>query len=418
MSLFDSFSLHSHLRTSFGPHSDLIRTSMASVEGTRRFVQRLVASGRLHPAWSSPGRRLGPLHCTPLGFGAYRLGADGLPSLKLAAELVNVFDTSSHYENESFLGPVLGESSLREEFILCTKVGHVRGEPPKGAVPIKGDDWHCIEPSFVEAEVRACKERLRTVPDIVFLHNPEYMLSARLKQQVPIADAWDEMYQALFQAFKALETLCSEGSISSGYGVSSNFLSCSFSVTGRPNLYESLVLDRVLDAASAAAGAQGLSQHRFQVAQLPLNLFESGAVLGRGAQMEGDCFMAERLGVSLLTNRPLNALPMPGVSAGDWGRSASHLQIREAKPMGAVPSLLKRVLKEVLGEGPLQQLALRVAASAPVACALNGARRPAYVEDLQAVLQAEPLTQTQVEKAMRAVRSMAEELGCDTRGLW
>ena len=25
---------------------------------------------------------------------------------------------------------------------------------------------------------------------------------------------------------------------------------------------------------------------------------------------------------------------------------------------------------------------------------------------------------TQVEKAMRAVRSMAEELGCDTRGLW
>lgn len=124
------------------------------------------------------------------------VGADGLPSLKLAAELVNVFDTSSHYENESFLGPVLGESSLREEFILCTKVGHVRGEPPKGAVPIKGDDWHCIEPSFVEAEVRACKERLGTVPDIVFLHNPEYMLSARLKQQVPIADAWDEMYQA------------------------------------------------------------------------------------------------------------------------------------------------------------------------------------------------------------------------------
>lgn len=91
--------------------------------------------------------------------------------------------------------------------------------------------------------------------------------------------------------------------------------------------------------------------------------------------------------------------------------------------MGAVPSLLKRVLKEVLGEaasqlkhqellsfrskrapfpiillsifskfrftfsrkGPLQQLALRVAASAPVACALNGARRPAYVEDFGSV---------------------------------
>ena len=29
-------------------------------------------------------------------------------------------------------------------------------------------------------------------------------------------------------------------------------------------------------------GAEGLEQHRFQVAQLPLNIFENGAVLGRG----------------------------------------------------------------------------------------------------------------------------------------
>ena len=27
-----------------------------------------------------------------------------------------------------------------------------------------------------------------------------------------------------------------------------------------------------------------------------------------------------RLGVALVTNRPLNALPLPGVSTGDWGR--------------------------------------------------------------------------------------------------
>ena len=33
-----------------------------------------------------------------------------------------------------------------------------------------------------------------------------------------------------------------------------------------------------------------------------------------GTQAEGDCSVAERLGVSLLTNRPINALPMPGIT--------------------------------------------------------------------------------------------------------
>ena len=45
--------------------------------------------------------------------------------------------------------------------------------------------------------------------------------------------------------------------------------------------YESLVLDRVVDAAASAARAEGLQKHRFQVAQLPLNAVENGAVLGR-----------------------------------------------------------------------------------------------------------------------------------------
>ena len=33
--------------------------------------------------------------------------------------------------------------------------------------------------------------------------------------------------------------------------------------------------------AASAARAEGLQKHRFQVAQLPLNAFENGAVLGR-----------------------------------------------------------------------------------------------------------------------------------------
>lgn len=37
-----------------------------------------------------------------------------------------------------------------------------------------------------------------------------------------------------------------------------------------------------------------------------------------GTQTEGDCSMAERLGVSLLSNRPINALPMPGPDLTGW----------------------------------------------------------------------------------------------------
>ncbi|CAK9056972.1 Oxalate--CoA ligase (Oxalyl-CoA synthetase) (Peroxisomal-coenzyme A synthetase) [Durusdinium trenchii] len=403
--------------------------AMATVEGTRRFVERLVRQQRLAPALAT--RRLGPLHCTALGFGAYRFpgeAKDQVPReiLQRALSSVNVIDTSSHYvsgESEREIGKFFSAVDAREEYILCTKVGHVpRGTSPKGAVPIyqrvmessAQDDLHCIEGSFVESEVRSCLERLKMKQiDFVMLHNPEYLLSARMQEKVPIADAWDEMYGALFEAFKTLERLCDEGIISCGYGVSSNFLSCLFSVTGLPNLYESLVLDRVLDAAQAAAQAENCQSCRFQVAQLPLNAWENGAVLGREAQAEGDCFMATRLGISLLTNRPINALPIPGVSSGDWGRNDKHLQLREAKPMGTTESLLKRVLTEALGEeAPLQQLALRLALSAPgSACTLNGAHRWNYLDDLEEVLTKEPFQVSQVQKAMTAARSMATELG-------
>jgi len=364
-------------------------------------------------------------------------------------------DTSSHY-SAGGAGPGAGHGSSerlvgrlvaqaveagqleREELVLCTKLGHVaRGEtPPPGAVPVGharggSDDWHSIEPGFVRQEVLASRERLGTVPDFVLLHNPEYFLTAQLQRRAPIADAWDEMYSRLKEAFVALEELCDEGAIAAGYGVSANFLSCIFSTTGRSNVYEALAVDRVVDAAAAAAKAAGRESHRLRLVQLPLNAVESGAVLGRGSVVpeaaEGDCSLAGKLGVSVVTNRPLNALPLPGVSSGDWGRNgATHLQLRDAKPMGAVESLLRRVLLEALAQGPealparsLQQLALQLALSAPsVSCCLCGARTEKYVEDVAAVLRLPPLPAEQVSRALLAVRSAAEELGCERRGLW
>ncbi|CAE8584566.1 unnamed protein product [Polarella glacialis] len=443
---------------------------MATADGTRRFLQRAVERGLLHPA---NVRHLGQpqLSCSASGFGAYRVGggdqevAHGLAMRSALRAGMNLFDTSSHYSegskassssdpashsslhgaSERLVGRVIAEAAdageaSRDELIVCTKLGHVaRGvEPPPGAVSIGthsgdagSDDWHSIEPGFVESEVHASKERLGTVPDFVLLHNPEYLLSMRLKQKVSIGDAWDEMYAALTESFKVLERLCSEGQIASGYGVSSNFLSCSFSNTGRSNVYEALVLERVVEAAAAAAKSQGSGEHRMRIAQMPLNAFESGALLGRGAVVpeaaEGDCHSAARLGVSVITNRPLHAIPIPGVSTGDWGRSGdSHLHLREVKPMGTMPSLVKRVLVEALRDGgvqmepapPLQQVALRLAISAPVSLSLIGARSERYVEDVSAVLQAEPFSGDQVKRAMLAVRTAAEELGCERRGFW
>lgn len=226
-----------------------------------------------------------------------------------------------------------------------------------------------------------------------------------------------------------------EGVIGSGYGVSGNFLSCMFSTTGRPNLYEALALDRVVDAAAAAAAATGREEHHFRLAQVPLNVIESGAVLGRGGAVpeaaEGDCDLAGRLGVGIVTNRPLNALPLPGVSAGDWGRRGPEpIQLRDKTPMGALESLLRRVLVEALypdgktatvgaGAPSLQRLALKLSLSAPgVGCSLNGMRTERYVEDAAAVLAEAPFSAEEVRKALATTRQAAEELGCEKRGLW
>jgi aryl-alcohol dehydrogenase-like predicted oxidoreductase len=435
---------------------------MATAEGTQRFLRRAVERGFLH---SSNVRPFGRTHleCSALGFGGYRVGGgkqEAQHSQAIRAALragVNLLDTSSHYSagsatsdfkghhgaSENLIGRVIAEAIAagdvaRDELIVCTKVGHVaRGStPPQGSVAVNvqaasqggGDDWHSIEPGFVEAEVRASLDRLGTPPDFVLLHNPEYFLSGQMLQQVKIAEAWDEMYERLTATFSVMERLCDEGVIASGYGVSANFLSCSFSTTGRPNLYEALAVDRVASAAADAAG--GKEQHRLRLVQLPLNAIEGGAVVGRGKIMaeaaEGDSMVADRLGLAVVTNRPLQGIPVPGISLGDWGRQGpSHLQLRDKTPMGTIEALLKRVILEAVGHEPspmpqsFQQMALRLALSGPsVASTLCGMRSEGYVDDASAVLREAPFSAEQVSKALLAARTAIQEVGGETRRYW
>jgi len=432
---------------------------MATADGTRRFLCRAVEQGLLHPA---NARKLGRsnLECAAVGFGAYRIGGgkkqtEHSQAIRAALRAgVNLIDTSSHYSSgeaglgshhgasERLIGQAIAEAiaageAAREELVVCTKVGHVeRGTtPPEGsvsvnptamAVPEGGDDWHSIDPIFVEAEVRASADRLGTSPDFVLLHNPEYFLSGQMIQKVPINEAWDEMYDRLTATFGVLERLCDEGVITTGYGVSANFLSCSFSTTGRPNLYEALAVDRVAMAAADAAG--GKERHRLRLVQLPLNAIEGGAAVGREKVMpetaDGDLATAHNCGLGVVTNRPLHGIPVPGVQSGDWGRAGtSHVQFRDKKPLGTVEALLKRVLQDAVGPGsedvPFQQLALRLALSAPsVSTTLCGMRSEQYVEDTSAALRAAPLSPEQVSQALLAARNMLQELGGETRRFW
>jgi len=441
---------------------------MATPSGTARFLRNAASRGLLHPCnirtLGRPPANDQQLSVSAVGFGAYRVGGGAQEPQHMAAlraafrSGVNVVDTSSHYSagsdsggvhgaSEQFIGRAVAEAVEageveREGLVLCTKLGHAAmgvAKPPgaieigpRGSRPPGQEAWHSIDPAFVEEEVNASKQRLGTSPDFVLLHNPEYFLSAKLQERMPIADAWDEMYAQLVPAFEAMEKLCDSGVIAHGYGVSANFLSCIFSTTGHSNVYEALVLDRVLDCAAAAAKRVGRSEgHRLRMVQLPLNPVENGAVLGRGGVVpeatDGDCQVAAKLGLPVITNRPLNSLPLPGVSSGDWGRNgATHMQLRDVKPMGTIESLLRRVLFDSLSEGagdqppvPLQQMALQLALSSPgVSCSLLGMRTEKYVEDAAAVLQAPPLHTEQVVKAYTAVREAAKELGCQNRGLW
>jgi len=449
---------------------------MATAEGTRRLLARAVERGALHKANvrllpRGPHRQEAELSCSAIGFGGYRVGggdaelqAKHVGAVRAAFRSgVNLLDTSSHYAaksvestglataesahglSERLLGRALSEAIEADEVsrdgvILCTKLGHVargRAAPP-GSVPVNphpgsDEDWHTIDPEFVEEEVMASNERLGTPPDFVLLHNPEYFLSHLLnsRQRPSIADAWEEMYERIEKAFRMLEALCDRGAIGTGYGVSSNFLSCMISTTGRPNLYEALALDRVVDSAVAVAG----DNHRFRLAQLPVNLIENGGVLGRGEvcaeAAEGDCALGSRLGVGVIANRPLNAIPPPGVSAGDWGSlsSKTHVKLRAEIPMGPVQALLQRVLVETLAEDgvtdvdwaaiPLQQIAIQLSLSAPgVSSCLLGMRSESYVDDAAAALRAAPLSHDAVHRSMKKMRYAMEEIGGNRRGLW
>jgi aryl-alcohol dehydrogenase-like predicted oxidoreductase len=239
---------------------------------------------------------------------------------------VNLIDTSTNYmdgDSERLVGSVLHElitdSELtREEVIVVSKIGYVQGDNLKQAEAreqaghpypdmVKYGDgiWHCMHPEYLADQLTLSLDRLGLATlDVCLLHNPEYFLSEAAHHiGGDLAATRDIFYRRIEHAFTFFESQVVAGRIRY-YGVSSN------TVTADPLNTEVVSLSRLCDAARAAS--QGNNRHHFVVLQCPMNLYEAGALMMPNTgldQQQTVLQVAQREGLAVLVNRPLNAMP-------------------------------------------------------------------------------------------------------------
>jgi hypothetical protein len=133
----------------------------------------------------------------------------------------------------------------------------------------------------------------------------------------------------LREAFAFLETQVAAGRIG-WYGVSSN------TAVLPADDPEATSLVQMLEAAKAA----GSSGHHFRILEVPMNLFEAGAMLTPNTGPDGEhtvLALAAEIGMGVLINRPLNA------SAGDRTIRLADLDIEEENEDVALEEALGRV---------------------------------------------------------------------------
>ena len=310
----------------------------ATPGGTASYVARILASpSPTHPT-SHGYTTMGSTGLTTsrLGFGGYRIDISSdthrQALLKALREGCNLIDTSTNYADggsERLVGSVLsdcikGNEVTREEVIVVSKIGYVQGQNLKRAEArekagnpfpemVKYGDgiWHCLHPEFLEEQLTLSLDRLGVATlDVCLLHNPEYFLSDAKNRKLPIdsktlRDLRTTFYQRLQQAFVYFEQQIATGRLQF-YGVSSN------TCTAKPNDPEATSLSRMLEAAQAAAKELNQTTHHFRVLQLPMNVFESGALRTANTGLEDKqttLELAQQENIAVLVNRPLNAIP-------------------------------------------------------------------------------------------------------------
>jgi uncharacterized protein len=363
----------------------------ASAEGTRRSAQRAIDEGTSASAYRALGRT--GLVTSSLGFGGYRID-DRTPEHAAALEQallggVNLIDTSTNYtdgSSETCIGNVLARHR-REEVIVVSKVGYVQGqalamaracEQRGAAFPemVKYTDgcWHCIHPEFLADQLERSLGRLRVeTVDVYLLHNPEYLFTDATKRprSGSLEALRDEFYDRIRRAFSHLEGEVRRGRIGF-YGVSSN----TFVVPASDP--EATSLERMWTIAGEVA-----REHHFAVAQLPANLFESGAMRMRN-NLSGTRTVlefAQEHDLAVLVNRPLNAF---------YREQLIRLADTPVRSPD-VHALIDPFFPPAYRAESLSRKALAVLANTKgVTCVLNGMRRRNYVDDSLGVLCSPP----------------------------
>ncbi len=310
-------------------------TGRATPEGCARLVARRIEE---EPALAGNAYRpLGGtgLTVSKIGFGGYRLTGDADQRRALVAALAegcNLFDTAANYgdgASERLIGAVLAEAVsagtvARDEVVLVTKGGYLQGEllaeaerhdggngASAGVLILSEGAGYSLHPDHLALSLAASLTRLgvETV-DLFLLHNPEVILGHHLGER-PSAAVADELYEEVEGAFRFCERQVAAGRMG-GYGVSCNALAAA---SDDPVRLDLLRLWQAAEAAAAAVHGAG-TRPRFDLLQLPYNLLESEAATRPATTLEGETVTvveaARRLGLGVVTNRPLNALPPGG----------------------------------------------------------------------------------------------------------
>jgi aryl-alcohol dehydrogenase-like predicted oxidoreductase len=297
--------------------------SRALAENTKDFCEKFPEL--LHKPLGKTG-----FNVSACGFGAYRVDyrvREHFESLEYAiSKGINLIDTSANYSDggsEILIGNVLGdlinqEKILREEIVIVSKGGYLQGKNLTAAKKMKEDGigykevteyaetiWHCIHPDFLKDQITLSLERMKLETiDIYLLHNPEYFLDSPLAKDLELDELRHEYYIRIKKAFAYLEEEVKAGRISY-YGISSN----SFVKSSEDPVFTSL--KSCVDAANEIS-----EENNFYVIELPLNLYEKGALINKN--QVGDSFnvleYAYESELGVLVNRPLNALGEKGLN--------------------------------------------------------------------------------------------------------
>jgi aryl-alcohol dehydrogenase-like predicted oxidoreductase len=256
------------------------------------------------------------LHCHPLGFGCYRVAEGNATNEAALREYLasggNLIDTSANYgdgRSELMVGKLLQEFP-EQEIIVVTKGGYIQGQNMALAMERKFPEvveygeglWHSIHPEFLETQIRRSAHRLRrNTMDVYLLHNPEYYLEDAAHRGALGEKQHKEFYRRIGDAFRFLENKVAAGEIR-WYGISSN----NFGKAAADPAMTSL--ERCWEAAQSVS-----PNHHFRVAQLPLNLYESGAALEPNNSGRTALAFCQENGIGVLVNRPLNAFSQNGL---------------------------------------------------------------------------------------------------------